>query len=62
MSDDRIITVTLFLAGIVPFTLLGGWGEYGDNSLLPWSVGFLTQAGVVLGYVAQRRGWTKRGA
>ena len=31
MTDNRIITITLFLAGIVPFTLLGGWGEYGDH-------------------------------
>jgi hypothetical protein len=57
MSDDRIITLSLFLAGVVPFTLLGGWGEYGDHHVLPWSVGFLTQAGVVLGVIAQRRGW-----
>jgi hypothetical protein len=57
MTDTWTIRLTLFLAGIVPFTLLGGWGEYGDHSILPWSVGFLTQAGVVLGFIAQRRGW-----
>ena len=57
MTNDRIITITLFLAGIVPFTLHGDWGAYGDHHVLPWAVGFLTQAGVVLGYIAQRRGW-----
>jgi len=39
MTDTWTIRLTLFLAGIVPFTLLGGWGEYGDHSILPWSVG-----------------------
>jgi len=43
--------------GIIPFSLLGGWGAYGDHSILPWAVGFLTHAGFVLGYIAQRRGW-----
>ena len=43
--------------GIIPFSLFGGWGAYGDHSILPWAVGFLTQAGFVLGYIAQRRGW-----
>jgi hypothetical protein len=57
MSDNAIITIMLFLAGVVPFTLAGGWGSAGDHSILPWSVGFLTQAGVVFGYIAQRRGW-----
>ena len=57
MSDTWIITISLFLSGVVPFTLLGGWGEYGDHHIRPWSVGFLTQAGVVLGFIAQRRGW-----
>jgi hypothetical protein len=57
MSDTWTLRITLFLAGIAPFTLLGGWGEYGDHSILPWAVGFLTQAGVVLGFIAQRRGW-----
>jgi hypothetical protein len=55
--SDRSITIALFLAGVVAFALLGGWGEHGDHSILPWSVGFLTQAGVVLGFIAQRRGW-----
>ena len=57
MTDTWTIRLTLFLAGIVPFTLLGGWGEYSDHSILPWSVGFLCQAGVVLGFIVQRRGW-----
>ena len=57
MSDDRITTIVLLAAGLIPFNLLGGWGEYGDHSILPWSVGFLCQAGVVLGFIAQRRGW-----
>ena len=52
-----MLTITLFLAGVVPFTLLGGWGEYGDHHVLPWSVGFLCQAGVVLAVIAQRKGW-----
>jgi len=55
----RRITITLLAVGLIPFTLLGGWGEYGDHHILPWSVGFLTQAGFVLGYIAQRRGWWK---
>ena len=57
MSDTWIFRITLFIAGVVPFTLLGGWGDAGDHSVLPWSVGFLTQASFVLGFVAQRRGW-----
>jgi hypothetical protein len=52
-----IILIALFLAGIIPFTLVGGWGEYGDHSVWPWAVGFGSQAGVVLGYIAQRRKW-----
>ncbi len=60
MSDDWTITIALFLAGIVPFTLAGGWGSYGDHSALPWLAGFGTQAGVVLGFIAQRRGWWRR--
>jgi hypothetical protein len=60
MSDDWIIRVSLFASGIVPFTLLGGWGPAGDHSILPWSAGFLTQAGVVIGMIAQRRGWWRR--
>ena len=39
MTDNWIITI-IFAAGVVPFTLLGGWGEYGDYSIWPWSVGF----------------------
>ena len=34
MTNDAIITITLFLAGLIPFTLLGGWGECGDHSRL----------------------------
>ena len=56
MSNDHIL-ISLFAAGLIPFTLLGGWGEYGDHHALPWAVGFLCQAGVVLGFIAQRRGW-----
>ena len=56
MTDNWIITI-IFAAGVVPFTLLGGWGEYGDYSIWPWSVGFATQAIVVLGFIAQRQGW-----
>jgi len=59
MTDTWLIRITLFLAGVVPFTLLGGWGPAGDHSFLPWSVGFLTQTGVVLGFIAQRRRWWK---
>jgi hypothetical protein len=57
MTDSKIITITLLLAGVVPFTLLGGWGPAGDHSLLPWAVGFGTQAGVVLGMIGYRRRW-----
>ena len=60
MSDRWSIIITLFLAGVVPFTLLGGWGPIGDHSVRPWVVGFGTQAGVVLGFIAQRRGWWRR--
>ncbi len=60
MSDRWIILITLFLAGVVPFTMLGGWGPVGDHSVVPWAVGFLTQAGVVLGYIAQRHGWWRQ--
>lgn len=62
MSDDLTLTLTLtlFLAGVVPFSLLGGWGEYGDHSALPWLAGFGSQAGVVLGFIAQRRGWCRQ--
>ncbi len=57
MTDNRIITITLFLVGIVPFTLAGGLHD--DTTIWPCTVGFLTQAGVVLGFIAQRRGWWK---
>ena len=57
MSDDTIISLSLFLVGFVPCTLLGGLSEYGDTHVLPWLVGFLTQAAVVLGVIGQRRGW-----
>lgn len=59
MTDAWIIRITLFLSGFVPCALLGGLGEYGDHHALPWLVGFGTQAGVVVGYVAQRRGWVR---
>jgi hypothetical protein len=29
VSDTWIFRITLFLAGVIPFTLLGGWGDYG---------------------------------
>ena len=57
MSDDTIISLSLFLVGFVPCALLGGWGEYGDTHVLPWLVGFGAQAAVVLGFTARRRGW-----
>ena len=57
MTDSKIITISLFLAGVIPFTLLGGWGDAGDHSILLWSVGFLTQAGFMLGFIGQRRKW-----
>jgi hypothetical protein len=60
MSDTWTIRLTLFLAGFVPCALLGGLSEYGDNHALPWLVGFSTQAGVVFGFIAQRRGWWRR--
>ena len=43
MTDSRIITITLFLAGIVPFTLLGGWG--GRATIDPAVVGGVPGAG-----------------
>jgi hypothetical protein len=57
MSDTWTIRITLFLAGVIPCIALGGLGEYGDTHALPWLVGFSTQAGFVLGFIAQRRGW-----
>ncbi len=60
MSDTWILRITLFLSGVVPCTLLGGLSEYGDRHLLPWTVGFGCQAGVVLGFIAQRRGWWRQ--
>ena len=60
MSDDWIVRLSLFASGVVPFTLLGGWGPAGDHQILPWTLGFGTQAGVVLGFIAQRRGWLRR--
>ncbi len=47
MSDKWTIRITLFLAGVVPFTLLGGWGDYGDHSIWPWVAGFGCQAAYV---------------
>jgi hypothetical protein len=59
MSDAWIIRTVLFVGGLIPFTALDGWGATGDHSMLPWLAGFGTQAGVVLGFIAQRRGWWK---
>jgi hypothetical protein len=59
MSDTWTIRITLFLAGVVAFALTGGLTD--DTTILPWSVGFLTQAGFVLGFIAQRRGWWNMG-
>jgi hypothetical protein len=55
MSDDWIIRLSLFGAGVIPFALAGGLTD--DTTVWPWSAGFLTQAGFVLGFIAQRRGW-----
>ena len=55
MTNDRIITITLFLAGVVPFTLAGGLSD--DTTIWPCSVGFLTQAGFVFGMIGYRRWW-----
>ncbi len=60
MSDTWALRLTLFATGIMPFTLLGAWGPAGDHSVMPWAVGFGTQAGVVLGFVAQRQGWWRQ--
>ncbi len=60
MSDRSILYVVLFTSGIIPFTLLGGWGPAGDHSVVPWAVGFGCQAGIVLGLIAQRRGWWRQ--
>jgi hypothetical protein len=43
------------IAGLVPFTLLGGWGEYGDHSIVPWIVGFAGQFGAVAFVIALLR-------
>jgi len=56
MSDDRILTLGLLASGLIPFTLAGGWGPIGDHSFLPWTVGFGTQAGFVIGVIGYRRG------
>jgi hypothetical protein len=58
VSDNRIITITLFVAGVVPFALAGGLSD--DASIWPWSAGLLCQAGVVIGFIAQSRGWWRR--
>lgn len=60
MSDEWIIRIASFASGIVPFTLLGGWDPAGDHSIVPWLAGFGTRAGVVLGFIAQRRGWWRQ--
>ena len=49
------VSCILFALGVIPFTLLGGWGEAGDTSIWPWTAGFGTQAGFVLGYVVTMR-------
>lgn len=46
MTDLRI-WATLTIAGLIPFTLAGGWGPAGDTSLWPWAVGFSAQAAAV---------------
>jgi hypothetical protein len=53
MTDNAIITITLFLAGVVPFALAGGLHD--DTTILPWSAGLLCQAGFVLAYILTRR-------
>jgi hypothetical protein len=55
MIDIWMIRLTLFSAGVIPFALAGGL--YDDTTVWPWSAGFLCRAGVVLGMIAQRRGW-----
>jgi hypothetical protein len=55
MTDTWLIRITLFLAGVVPFALAGGLTD--DTTVWPWTAGFGCQAGVVLGMIAQRRGW-----
>jgi hypothetical protein len=47
MSNSWIIRIRLFLAGIIPFTLVGGWSEYGDHSIWPWVAGFGSQTAYV---------------
>jgi hypothetical protein len=49
------IRLTLFAAGVVPFALAGGLSD--DTTLWPWTAGLGCQAGFVLGFIAQRRGW-----
>jgi hypothetical protein len=55
MSEDWTIRITLFLAGVIPFALAGGLHD--DMTIWPWSAGFLTQAGFVLGMIGCRRRW-----
>jgi hypothetical protein len=55
MSDVWIIRLSLFAAGVIPFTLAGGL--HNDTTVWPWAVGLLCQAGFVLGMIAQRQGW-----
>lgn len=52
---DVVIWGILMVVGLVPFTLLGGWGPAGDESVWPWLIGFGTQAAFVAGYVLTRR-------
>jgi hypothetical protein len=46
MTDLRI-WATLTIVGLIPFTLLGGWGPAGDTSFWPWIAGFGAQAAAV---------------
>jgi hypothetical protein len=55
MNDTWTIRITLFLAGVVPFAIAGGLHD--DTTIWPWSAGLLCQAGFVVGYSGQRRGW-----
>ena len=53
MTDNAIITITLFLAGVVPFTLADGLQD--DTTIWPWSAGLVCQAGFVVGMIGYRR-------
>ena len=57
MTDNRIITITLFLATAIPYGLLGGFGPAGDQ-ILPW-LGMLAGwvGWVLIARWSVRRGW-----